>query len=235
MFFDNIKNEAEKKQNLAIQLEKHKDITLANDDYIIRAYKDYDELVAEGNNLQNAIAYYALNRYANGEDILFTFRLAKEPDKSYGALEFSTDGKLRLAEYARVERISSKEELNFIEAFRKTVLLPFLNNDESSTIKMEFVYDSVKPGDVLWAVLPKSKLYYPYEEEFNELCETVCEIKVTSITCKTIKNDDFSWEVDAFSFGKNHRYIKRIKQKDLFKTDIEARFECEKRNKKNGV
>lgn len=116
------------------------------------------------------------------------------------------------------------------------VNFPYLDNkDENSIVKMEFVYDSVKPGDVLWAVLPKSKLLYSHEEDLDGLCKTVCEIKVATITCKTMGNDDFSWEVDAFSFGKNHRFIKGIKQKDLFKTDIEARFECEKRNKQNGV
>ena len=235
MFFDNVKNEAEQKCNLAVQLEKHKDLYLENDDYIIRAYKSYDELVAEGNALQNAIAHFTLTRYSNGEDILFTFRLAKEPDKSYGALEFTPEGDLRLAEYARLERISSQYELCFIETFRRVVLLPFLGKTEPSVVKMEFTFDSIKPGDMLWAIVPKSSIYFPHEEKSNEQGETVCEVKITSITCKTSKNDNLSWEVDAFVFGENLRHISRIEQKNLFTSDIEAHCECKKRNKLNGV
>ena len=130
MFFDNVKNEAQQKSNLAAQLKKHKDLSLESDDYIIRAYKDYDELVAEGNSLQNAIAYFALTRYSDGDDMLFTFRLAKEPDKSYGALEFTPEGNLRLAEYDCIKKIVSSRELGFIEQFRKNVLLPFIAKEK---------------------------------------------------------------------------------------------------------
>ncbi len=109
--------------------EKHKDIKLEGDKYIIRPFKDWYECLKEGRELRHAVHYYAKLKYAQGEDYLFVMRRADEPNIPFITLEFDIEGKLLLAKKLNNYNAVEKDEVKFIEKFRKEVLLPYIKKN----------------------------------------------------------------------------------------------------------
>lgn len=119
--------EKELLQQIEARIAAHQCLRLQDEKYIIRAFTSYDEIVNEGVALMNAIADYAKKRYSNGNDYLFLFRKADNPDISYGALEFGMDGKRRIAQRDRCYPLTNPDELAFIEKFQREILIPYIS------------------------------------------------------------------------------------------------------------
>ncbi len=109
-------------------LQSHQDLRLENKDFVIRAFKNHGEIKKEGEVLRHAVIYYANRKLTKGMDYLFTMRLSKQKRTPYITLEFDPKGNLLLAKKLNNLPVTVKEELNFIEKFRRQVLVPFINS-----------------------------------------------------------------------------------------------------------
>ncbi len=105
-------------------LQSYRSLRLKGKDYIIRPFTDYDEIKREGNELRHAVAYYAEGRLAQGKDYLFAMRKACDPNSPYITLEFGVKGELLLAKKIHNTPVDIKEENEFIDIFRRQVMLP---------------------------------------------------------------------------------------------------------------
>ena len=105
---------------------KHKNLSLEGDKYIIRPFKDWEDFLNEGKTLNHAVHYYALNQYAKGTDYLFAMRRKDAPEMPFITLEFDTDGILKQARKLNNFLVKEKEEYDFIECFRKLILVVFI-------------------------------------------------------------------------------------------------------------
>lgn len=106
--------------------EKHKNLFLAGDKYIIRPFKGWLDLLKEGGELHHAVAACAKYLYGTGMDYLFAMRKADEPEKPYITLEFFQDGRFSKGRMLNNHPVKDAEELAFIEEFRTRILLPYI-------------------------------------------------------------------------------------------------------------
>lgn len=113
--------------------EKHKNLSLTGEKYLIRPFKDWYDFLKEGSELHHAVHYYAINQYRRGEDYLFAMRKAEEPDTPFITLEFDLDGNLKQARKLHNALAKEEDELAFINEFRKKVLMPYVIEQKKST------------------------------------------------------------------------------------------------------
>ena len=113
--------------------EKHKDLSLSGDKYLIRPFKDWYDFLKEGSELHHAVHYYAINQYRRGEDYLFAMRKTDEPDAPFITLEFDLDGNLKQARKLNNALAKEEDELAFVNEFRKKVLMPYIIEQKKST------------------------------------------------------------------------------------------------------
>ena len=117
------------RQLLEKVLAEHKDLRLQDEKYIIRAFRDFAEFEKEGSELRHAIAYYALGKYAHGDDYLFAMRRADDPETPFISLEFDTEGQFVMAKKLNNFNAEEPDELAFIERFRREVLFRIIVKD----------------------------------------------------------------------------------------------------------
>lgn len=122
----------EKMETINKMCDEHKDLSLIGEKYIIRPFKDWYDFLNEGTELCHAVHYYAVDKYSKGVDFLFTMRKADTPDMPYITLEFDMGGNLLLAKKQYNMRVDGEYELEFIEKFRREILMPYVIEQQKS-------------------------------------------------------------------------------------------------------
>lgn len=163
-------------ENISKYLEEHRELSLVGEDFIIRPFKDYSEIETEGKTLMHAVAQYARCKYSYGKDFLFALRRKEFPDTPYVTLEFDKSGNLLLAREHYDKRVEDDKAFDFIEQFRRNILLPYI--------------ESVSPEEVKNAVFNLKKCDPVYVVAMSWSCD--CEsgedvLLVTSSKVKAIK------------------------------------------------
>ncbi len=116
----------EKMETINKMCDKHTDLSLIGEKYIIRPFEDWYDFLNEGTELHHAVHYYAVNKYSKGEDFLFAMRKADAPDMPYITLEFDMGGNLLLAKKQHNMCVDGEDELEFIENFKNNVLMTYI-------------------------------------------------------------------------------------------------------------
>ena len=106
--------------------ERHKQLSLIGEKFIIRPFKDWYDFLREGRTLRHAVHYYALNEYVNGKDYLFAMRSVEKADTPFITIEFDVHGNLVQAVKLHNSPIKDADESDFINHFREKILLPYL-------------------------------------------------------------------------------------------------------------
>lgn len=107
--------------------EEHKALTLQNEEYIIKPFKDWYDILKEGRALQHNIVRVAKVKYAKGENYLFALRKANLPDSPYISIEYDREGRLIAYGQECCHPVTEPKVRDFAEKFRQEVLLPFIN------------------------------------------------------------------------------------------------------------
>lgn len=111
--------------------ERHKNITMVGDQYLIRPFKDWFDFLKEGDTLHHFVYHYAVSRYSKGEDFLFAMRRIDEPETPYITLEFGVSGNLYQARMKYCRQVTEPDQLAFIQHFIDEILMPYVNNEHS--------------------------------------------------------------------------------------------------------
>ena len=112
--------------------EKHRELFLKGDKFIIRPFKDWFDILKEGREQKHAVAAYAKDRYCVGHDFLFAMRKADDPETPYITLEFFHSGRLSQCCKQQCKPVTDTDELAFVEEFRTKILLPYIKSKEET-------------------------------------------------------------------------------------------------------
>lgn len=104
----------------------HKGLTLQNEEYIIKPFKDWYDILKEGRALQHNIVHVAKAKYAKGDNYLFALRKVGLPDSPYISIEYDRDGRLIAYGQECCRPVTDPKVRDFAEKFRQEVLLPFV-------------------------------------------------------------------------------------------------------------
>ena len=106
--------------------DEHKGLTLQDEEYIIKPFKDWYDILKEGRVLLHNIVHVAKVKYAKGENYLFALRRAEFPDSPYISIEYDRDGRLIAYGQECCHPVTDPKVRDFAEKFRQEVLLPYV-------------------------------------------------------------------------------------------------------------
>ena len=106
--------------------ESHKDLILKNDEYIIKPFKDWYDILKEGRVMRHNIIRRAKEIYAKDGDYLFSMRKLNNPDTPYITLEYNKEGRLMCIRKKDCVQVTDKKELELARRFGKEVLEQYI-------------------------------------------------------------------------------------------------------------
>lgn len=108
--------------------ESHKDLIMQNEEYIIKPFKDWYDILKEGRLMRHDIVRMARDIYAKGEDYLFAMRKTSNPDTPYISLEFNKEGMLMCIRKKDCAPVRDEKEIEFAKRFGEEILKPYILN-----------------------------------------------------------------------------------------------------------
>ena len=108
--------------------ESHKDLIMQNEEYIIKPFKDWYDILKEGRVMRHDIVRMARDIYAKGEDYLFTMRKTNNPDTPYISLEFNKEGMLKCIRKKDCVPVTDEKELEFARRFGEEILKLYITS-----------------------------------------------------------------------------------------------------------